>query len=124
LGRPPSAFQRHDGQPPSASYTQAIGINDAGQIVGYFGSSSGNQGFLNSGGTFTTLMSPVPVEAPFAFGIYDRGQIVGYSNEQMPQGFLDNGGTFTAINVPGAAGTFPSISLRNQQSGPDRRGLW
>src|SRR5918997_11872 len=53
--------------------TVATGINDAGQIVGYF---SFTHGFLDTGGNFTQI--DVPGEADtVAFGINDAGQIVG-----------------------------------------------
>lgn len=66
---------------PGAFRTQAHGINGAGQIVGFFGTSgavASQHGFLYAGGSFTTLDVP---GASFtqAFGINDAGQIVGYS---------------------------------------------
>ena len=52
--------------------TTAFGINDAGQIVG----SSGDHGFLLSGGTYTALNDPLGFDTT-AFGINASGQIVG-----------------------------------------------
>src|SRR6476646_8261658 len=48
---------------PGASFTQALGINNAGQIVGSFNNSTGVHGFLtnNTGGSFT------PIDVPGAF---------------------------------------------------------
>jgi probable HAF family extracellular repeat protein len=39
--------------------TRALGINDAGQIVGDYQDASGEHGFLLSGGTFTTIDDPL-----------------------------------------------------------------
>jgi hypothetical protein len=44
--------------PLATAGTQAVGINDMGQIVGLYGDGSGNHGFLLSGGVFTTLNNP------------------------------------------------------------------
>ena len=64
---------------PGANDTRAFGINNAGQVVGLFGDSSGSgtRGFINTGGTFTTLDVP---GASFteARGINDAGQVVGF----------------------------------------------
>src|SRR3954447_11281998 len=91
---------------PGAFETQAHGINDAGQIVGWFFDDTGTHGFLNTGGSFT------PIDVPGASltaveGINDAGQIVGQFFDSTGQhGFLDTGGSFTQIDVPGAFSTF------------------
>ena len=64
---------------PNASSTLACGINDAGQIVGaYISTSSGGyeHGFLYSAGNFTSIDYP-NVTLTQADGINDAGQIVG-----------------------------------------------
>ena len=46
---------------PGASDTFASGINNAGQVVGYYEDASGDidaHGFLESGGSFTTINVP------------------------------------------------------------------
>ena len=53
--------------------TVATGINDAGQIVGYFGFT---HGFLDTGGNFIQIDVP-GASSMAAFGINDAGQIVG-----------------------------------------------
>ena len=71
----------------------------------YFGDSTGDHGFLDTGGSFT------PIDVPGAFstrahGINDAGQIVGsFSDSTGVHGFLDTGGSFTPIDVPGAIST-------------------
>ncbi len=97
---------------PSATETGASGINDAGQIVGFFSDSdarSNRHGFLRaSDGTFTTINVPGPNET-WAYGINSAGQIVG---DFDPGGlkircFLRaTDGAFTTIDVPGATITY------------------
>jgi probable HAF family extracellular repeat protein len=56
----------------------ASGINDLGQIVGYYSDSSGaTHGFLYSSGSYTTLNEPFGINGTFAYGINDAGQVVG-----------------------------------------------
>jgi probable HAF family extracellular repeat protein len=44
---------------PGATFTQASGINDSGQIVGVYFDIAGNEhGFLLDRGTFTTINVP------------------------------------------------------------------
>ena len=57
--------------------TEALGINDADQIVGDYQDAAGLHGYLVSGGIFTTLNDPLGVKGTFATGINDTGQIVG-----------------------------------------------
>jgi probable HAF family extracellular repeat protein len=60
---------------PGAVLTQAGGINNAGEIIGLFQDGLGVQhGFLDSGGSFTTIDGPVPPTG--ATGINNTGQIV------------------------------------------------
>jgi uncharacterized membrane protein len=88
---------------PSAPQTEAMGINNAGQIVGVYLWGDAQQGFLYSGGSYTPLSANT-----IATGINDRGQIVGYYPAVPDQptsggpGFLYSGGTYTPIAVPGA----------------------
>jgi len=82
--------------------TRAFGINTAGQIVGIFSNSTGNHGFVDTAGTFTTINVPGALGTN-AFGINAAGQIVGQFNVSPgTHGFLDTAGTFTTIDVPGA----------------------
>src|SRR3954447_521751 len=52
---------------PGAFFTGASGINDAGEIGGSFTDSTGNHGFLNTGGSFT------PIDVPGAIGTAASG---------------------------------------------------
>jgi len=82
----------------------ANGINDSGQIVGYDYVGNQAQGFLYSGGNFTTIAVPGAADT-LALGINDSDQIVGiYStvNGGDYQGFIYSNGTYTEFGVPGA----------------------
>src|SRR5438876_414715 len=69
---------------PGVTTTEAFGINDARQVVGFFEDASGNiHGFVEIGGSFTTIDVPGAFFTQ-AHGINDAGQIVG--------DFLDNFG--------------------------------
>ena len=69
---------------PGAVATVVFGLNDRGQIVGFFGDApSVLHGFLLDNGVFTQIDLP-GAKLTKAYGINDRGQIVG--------GFADAGG--------------------------------
>src|SRR5712691_7403501 len=73
--------------------TLATGINDAGQIVGYYAvdGSSNWHSFLYSGGKYTTLDDPLATDGTFANGINGTAQIVGiYVSAGSNHGFLAN----------------------------------
>jgi uncharacterized membrane protein len=73
--------------------------------VGYYFDSSNNQhGFLDSGGTFTTIDAPQAVDGTAVTGINNSGQIVGnYADaDGKGHGFIDDEGAFTTIDDPAA----------------------
>ena len=79
--------------PSSPNVTNALGINSAGQIVGYYHNNGGYHGFLLSSGTYTPLDDPSATGGTFAYGINAAGQIVGYYNNASGfHGFLLSGG--------------------------------
>ena len=86
----------------SGGRSYADGINNLGQIVGFYAVASSPQylGFLYSGGVFTTILVPGSSNT-VAEGINNEGQIVGnYSDASGTHGFVDTGGVFTTINGP------------------------
>ena len=90
-----------------ASGTFARGINNAGQIVGYYNASGGMiHGFLYSGGAYTTLDDPLGARGTYATDINNAGQIVGYFIDVNGgiHGFLYSGGAYTTIDDPSATG--------------------
>jgi uncharacterized membrane protein len=63
---------------PGSVSTQALGVNDLGEIVGDHTLANGDMfGFLDRGGVFTTL-DPFGSTAVTANGINDLGHIVGF----------------------------------------------
>ena len=89
----------------------ASGINNLGQIVGWYTDATGGHGFLDSGGAFTRI------DVPFAgatsttiHGINRSGAMVGtYTDATGTHGFLDSEGAFTRIDVPFAGATSTTI---------------
>jgi probable HAF family extracellular repeat protein len=71
------------------SFSAAQGINNSGQVVGYFGSLNAtenrfyNRGFLYSGGTITDL-GTLGGSSTVPSAINDVGQVVGYSTALIP----------------------------------------
>ena len=102
---------------PGATATLAAGINNAGQIVGaYIAADGTTHGFLDSGGTFTTIDDPNATSGSEITGINNVGQIVGSYNLNTPEdghlfegahGFVSDFSSFTDINFPGASNTTP-----------------
>ena len=87
-----------------ATDTEAWGINDADQIVGYYFDSS-YHGFLYDGQSFTYLNFPGATDTQ-AYKINNRGQIVGtYTLNGVIHGFILNfsTGKWETLDVPGAA---------------------
>ena len=80
-----------------------MGINDGGQIVGYYVDSSRHiHGYLLSNGTYAAINYPLATDT-FAMGLKDDGQIVGgYNKAGQTHGFLynPNGGTYTTLDAP------------------------
>jgi probable HAF family extracellular repeat protein len=91
---------------PGVINTFATGMNNNGQIVGYYDDGTGDHGFLYTAASFTTIDVPGATNT-FAAGINDNGQIVGhYSDSTGDHSFLYTAGSFTMIDVPGATSTF------------------
>lgn len=97
------------------SGTYAGGLNDLGQIVGYYYDAAGSHGFVYSAATgYSTLDDPSALSGDAngpngtgALGINNAGQIVGgYTDSTGSHGFLDTPGAgFTQIDDPNATGT-------------------
>src|SRR5436190_9748079 len=88
--------------PLAPDITGAYGINDNGQIVGYYIDAS-YHGFLYSNGAYTTLNDPSAGSAgTVAIGINASGQIVGdyFDANFKNRGFLYSGGSYTTLDDP------------------------
>jgi probable HAF family extracellular repeat protein len=95
-------------QDPGAVSTVASGVNDSGQIVGYFVDSSLNtNGFGYSGGSYTTIDVP-GAAATTASGISNSGEIIGSYTDSSGgvHGFTQSGfgGTATSFDDPSGVG--------------------
>jgi probable HAF family extracellular repeat protein len=102
--------------------TIAQGINNAGQIVGYYGDSNGKtHGFLYSGGSYITIDDPLNTDLSEALDINSAGQIVGvYNNATGLHGFLL---TITPNPSP-PAGTTATMILRGSNASPSVAGQY
>ncbi|TMB72357.1 MAG: hypothetical protein E6J54_10350 [Deltaproteobacteria bacterium] len=103
---------------PGANLTEAIGVNDDGQVVGDYRDANGIfHGFFWDAGQFLTIDVPFPeARLTTPSGINNIGQIVGFYfdnnvTESFPnghdRGFLYDNGIFTSFDFPDAVATFP-----------------
>jgi uncharacterized membrane protein len=94
--------------PGFASVTSPLGINNHGDIVGYYDDTAGAfHGYLRpQGGAFIPVDFPGAV-ATLAFTINDTGDIVGvyFDQDGFQHGFLLRRGAFSTIDFPGATQT-------------------
>jgi probable HAF family extracellular repeat protein len=87
--------------------TEAWGVNDNGQIVGFYQNASGNyQGFEYVNGKYTTI-SCAGFADTRALGINDAGVIVGdvWNTSTQRSGFMYKSGKCTTFDYPKAAST-------------------
>lgn len=88
--------------------TIASGINNIGQIVGYYDGADGNQhGFLWTAGVYSTIDFPGS-SLTFITSIDNAGAMAGFYGDPFPNysGFLYQNGTFSSpIRYPGASDT-------------------
>jgi uncharacterized membrane protein len=99
---PVNIFNTVDDPSAIAGTTQAFGVNDTDQIVGEYQSiASFTHGFLESGGTYTTLDAPSAINTS-AQGINSAGQIVGFYG-------TNTGGTGPFEAASGPFGAVPNV---------------
>jgi hypothetical protein len=96
--------------PNSKGGAQATGINDDGNVVGfYIDNSNLMHGWLLVNGTFTTLNFPGTTGTTAAFGINNAGKIVGsYSDSSGSHGFVYtiSGNSWQSVDeLPDGVGT-------------------
>jgi photosystem II stability/assembly factor-like uncharacterized protein len=94
----------------------ANGVNDAGQVVGYYIDSSNNYHsffYYTTTGVFT---SPYPTTAASQlYGINGQGEVVGTGTPCPDANFLYDNGTVTCVGPPGATYTVASAINNNGQ---------
>lgn len=107
--------------PGDVTFNQELGINNSGEIAGYFGSGAAghpNQGYTTTPPytSFTSENFPGSVQTQVT-GINNVGTTVGFwSNTNLGVGldsnfgFVDQGGTFTNVNNPFTAATPPTFN--------------
>jgi probable HAF family extracellular repeat protein len=115
-------FAIHDKFQVTTTGTFAYGINNSGQIVGYYTNGAGFaptfHGFLYSGGAYTTFDDPLASKGigfvlfgTEAYGISNSGLIVGGYTPDNTQiqvkggSFLLSGGTYAVLDEPSAFAT-------------------
>jgi uncharacterized membrane protein len=89
---------------PGQSATIARGINNAGYVVGGFGSFSATRGFELRGHQLKDISPPGAYIYVFGDGINNLGEVVGSTSGGVGanNGFACKGGTFLTISFPGA----------------------
>jgi hypothetical protein len=91
---------------PSNVNSQATGVNDSGEVVGFYQDTFGNfSAFTDIGGAINSFLVPGSTSTQ-ALGVNDLGQIVGdYVTGGVMHGFIDSGGTFTTLDPTGSTAT-------------------
>ncbi|MBV9200547.1 MAG: PEP-CTERM sorting domain-containing protein [Alphaproteobacteria bacterium] len=92
---------------PANMNSQATGVNDSGEVVGFFQLASGNfSAFSDVGGTITPFEFPGSASTQ-ALGVNNLGEIVGDYVDAggVMHGFLDNAGAFTMLDPTGSTAT-------------------
>lgn len=101
--------------PADPTFNQLLGINNAGNIAGYFGSGATghpNQGYtLIPPNSFTSENFPGSVQTQVT-GINNNGLTVGFwaDNTGNNIGFVNNNGTFTSVIDPFTPAQTPSVN--------------
>lgn len=89
---------------PGGEETVALGINDLGQVVGFYENpdTGRTHGFVESGGIYTEIQDPNGFNGGFteAYGINDAGTVVGF--------YTDASGNHGFIATPGNSVPEPS----------------
>ena len=87
--------------------SQAVGINDAGKIVGFYVPAPGESlGFLDVGGVISTI-DPFGSTNTQALGISNNGEIVGFYTDAggVQHGYTDINGLFSTFDPVGSTNT-------------------
>jgi hypothetical protein len=87
--------------------SQAVGINNAGNIVGfYLPTAATSVGFLDLGGVISTI-DPFGSTFTQALGINNQGEIVGFYTDAagVQHGYVDINGLFSSFDPPGSMNT-------------------
>src|SRR5947209_2885108 len=72
------SFTRID--PPGATMTIPLAINNSGEVVGYYHNSTGSYGFIEEKGVFISI-APPSATSTLATGINNSGEAIGYYDD-------------------------------------------
>ena len=87
---------------PGSSFTNALGINSRGDIVGRYDSAGVTHGYVFSGGEFSSIDFP-DASSTQASAINSHGDIVGrYVSAGAIHGYVFSRGEFTSLDFPDA----------------------
>ena len=105
----------------AANNNNPSGINNWGQIVGYYLDSTTRNwlGYIYNAGTYSIIDFP-NAAATSAYGISNSGNVAGWYLDQNGHyhGFLYQNGSYTSLDFPGATTTYAfGINDDNQVSG-------
>jgi hypothetical protein len=92
---------------PTNSNSQATGLNNAGNIVGFYMPTNATSiGFLDMGGVITSI-DPFGSLFTQALGINNAGEIVGFYDDAggVQHGYVDIGGVFISFDPAGSDST-------------------
>ncbi len=91
---------------PGSTVDSANGVNNSGEIVGFYGNGGPLTGFLLNGGAYTSNSVPGST-ATADLGINGSGQVVGNYTDASSQihGFVLSGGVYTTLDYPGSTHT-------------------
>ena len=94
---------------PTNNNSQAVGINNAGNVAGFYLPASGpdaSLGFLDVNGTISTV-DPFGSTNTQALGVSNTGEIVGFYTDAagVQHGYTDIGGTFASFDPAGSVNT-------------------
>jgi hypothetical protein len=92
---------------PANFNSQATGVNNAGEVVGFYQDAAGNfTAFSDIGGTISSFQAPGS-NSTQALGVNNLGDIVGdyVDAAGVMHGFLDIGGMFTTLDPTGSTAT-------------------
>jgi probable HAF family extracellular repeat protein len=92
---------------PGSNSTEALALNDLGDVVGDATDANGyDQGFLWRSGTIQPLVAP-GADYTYPYAINDAGAVAGtsYDANGLMRGFVWNNGVFTMIDIPNSNGT-------------------
>ena len=104
---------------PGLRFSEGLGINDRGQVIGSARDVGIHRGFLYSGGQLTPLVPPGSISTR-PVGINGRGDVLldGLTSTDNSAGYIYSNGTYNNIGTLGGPSTFPSfMNDRGQVTG-------